>query len=766
MNRSWNRVCAVKSRYSSVWIPILFLLFSISGVLGCNATLILYSLTPTLVVAPISAQTLGNPPITVSASSQSHGAVTYSVQSGPATITGNIVTLTGVGEVEIQASQAQSGSYRSATGIATFEVYAAPILTSEPVGQTVCEGSSATFTIAASNASKVTWFGPTNLAIGSGPTLKLDNVTPSNDGSYHAVISNPAGSSVTSQQAVLNVLPFTAPSILAAPAPVTAFVTQTATFTTISTGKGILSYQWYENGNMITGATSHTYTTGPLTLEDSGASISVAVRSDECPASSVTSTPAILTVSSSDNAIPPTIISQPTNQTATVGDTATFSVFATGAGALSYRWYRVPYSADKTTTRGNAIVGANSVNYTTNILTQINDGDDYYVVVSNPFGSAISTRASLTVGPGIRIVSQPRTESIPGNTTAKFDVSATCRTCALAYQWYYYAPGSSTATALSDGPAPDGARISGSTTSALTIDDTPVAATGSSVFVVVRSTIDGITQIAGTNMVTSDTAGLFVDPLPGVGNPVSGLGLCNEVSNGTNWALLGQTPGNSPGDIPYQNSSDCSVVLTDGKMFESSLIFWPVPLKTTNLLTITFTVALSTTYIPADGFTMILIDPTQGGTPTSPGASGAGMGAEGIPGVVLAFDTFQDCNDNGEPDPNNCGYNASNGASDPTTVPYMSVGQGGGTLWENPWTYVNGNLNTDASADYSAATFASATHTYIVRITSNMMTVLMDGNQLFNGQIKIPPVVYFGFTAATGGGAETTKVSNLTVNTW
>ncbi len=54
---------------------------------------------PTLSFAPIAAQTYGNPPFAVSATSASSGAVTYTIVSGPATIAGNMVTLTGAGTV-------------------------------------------------------------------------------------------------------------------------------------------------------------------------------------------------------------------------------------------------------------------------------------------------------------------------------------------------------------------------------------------------------------------------------------------------------------------------------------------------------------------------------------------------------------------------------------------------------------------------------------------------------------------------------------------
>ena len=77
--------------------------------------------TPTMTFA-VPGHTFGDVPFAVSADSNSTGAFTYSVLSGPATIGGSTVTLTGVGTVVLQASEAASDNYASATTTATFSV--------------------------------------------------------------------------------------------------------------------------------------------------------------------------------------------------------------------------------------------------------------------------------------------------------------------------------------------------------------------------------------------------------------------------------------------------------------------------------------------------------------------------------------------------------------------------------------------------------------------------------------------------------------------
>jgi hypothetical protein len=63
----------------------------------------------------VATHTYGDTPFSISATSNSTGAITYSVVSGPATISGSTVTLTGAGTVVLQASQAAADSYAAST---------------------------------------------------------------------------------------------------------------------------------------------------------------------------------------------------------------------------------------------------------------------------------------------------------------------------------------------------------------------------------------------------------------------------------------------------------------------------------------------------------------------------------------------------------------------------------------------------------------------------------------------------------------------------
>ena len=84
----------------------------------------------------------------------------------------------------------------------------------------------------------------------------------------------------------------------------------------------------------------------------------------------------------------PVIVSQPTNQTVNVGGTAIFSVTASGTPPLIYQW----------NFNGTNIAGMTNPSLTlTNV--QFSQAGNYSVLVTNAFGSALSSNAVLTVNP-------------------------------------------------------------------------------------------------------------------------------------------------------------------------------------------------------------------------------------------------------------------------------------------------------------------------------------------------------------------------------
>jgi hypothetical protein len=149
-----------------------------------------------------------------------------------------------------------------------------------------------------------------------------------------------------------------------------------------ATGTAPLAYQWKKNSVAISGATSSSYTTPATAISDNGAQFTVAVSNTT---GSATSGAATLTVSAA--AVAPLIAAQPVSQTVTAGQTASFSVTATGTAPLTYQWKK----------NGTAISGATSASYTTPATSTSDSGGQFTVAASNTVGTVTSNTATLTV---------------------------------------------------------------------------------------------------------------------------------------------------------------------------------------------------------------------------------------------------------------------------------------------------------------------------------------------------------------------------------
>ncbi len=234
-------------------------------------------------------------------------------------------------------------------------------------------------------------------------------VTPSNAGYTFA----PVNQNVTVGTANITGVNFTdnvaatGPTITTQPANQTVTAGQTATFTVVASGTAPLSYQWQKNGANIAGATTASYTTPVTTTAASGSTFDVVVSNT---AGSVTSAAVTLTVTAA--AVAPTITTQPTNQTVTAGQTATFTVVAAGTAPLSYQWLK----------NGVNIAGATSASYTTPVTTTADNGSTFRVVVTNTAGTVASSAATLTVNAAAvapTITSQPIEPDGDGGTDGK-----------------------------------------------------------------------------------------------------------------------------------------------------------------------------------------------------------------------------------------------------------------------------------------------------------------------------------------------------------
>jgi len=346
-------------------------------------------------------QTCSGPVIEISASPRS-GAVPLDVQF-TATNVGQSAVYTWAwsfgdgGTADVQNPQhtyAAAGSFTAqciASGIGgsdtatlSIQAIAPPVITTQPLGQSVTETETATFSVVASGAAPLTYQWRRNGTEISGATAAAYTtpaVTLADNGAvFSCVVSNAVGS-VTSSDAILTVNAIAPPVIVTDPADQLTGVGRTATFSVVATGFGTLGYQWLRNDAPVAGATAASYTTPPATLDDDGTRFSCVVSN---AGGSVTSTDAVLSVTLET---PPAITADPGNVWVSEGQTATLSVTASGSLPLTYQWKKGEYD-----------VGTGSPTFTLQAVT-LQDAGAYRVIVTNTFGADTSASAMITVLP-------------------------------------------------------------------------------------------------------------------------------------------------------------------------------------------------------------------------------------------------------------------------------------------------------------------------------------------------------------------------------
>ncbi len=629
-------------------------------------------------------------PGTVSFSATVSGGVTNTLNwsASDGSFAGNTWTSpSAAGTYTITATSADNPAIHATTTVTV----SAPAIVKQPVSVAACANAATTLAVSANYAASYQWYlGGVAIPGAVASSYLVPSASAMDAGSYTVSVGNAAGSAM-SQAATLSV----GSTITANPVNATVGLLQPATFTVAAQGKSPFTYQWYvqpagaASFTAIPGATVSSYST--TAVSDSGGNQYEVVVKDGCGAS-LTSTPA--TLSLKDMAVPPIITQQPVSQAVGVGGSVTFRTDTATATASTYQWYRVPAGA----ATGTAIAGANASSYTvpgsaTNVS---NDQDGYYLVVSNAAGSDVSATATVAVGQGIliRAVDQPQTVEDNVGDTAVFAVNA-ISTLPLTYQWYQAAPGSSSFAA-----------IAGATQSSYTIPSTTADMSGSSLYVVVSN--------GTTASVTSTKAGLLV------GQYAQATNLCDA------WTGLG---------YGIQQAS-CTYQLVPAKSNVAGAVMWPRLVPTSNVQ-LSFTVSIANpSATPGEGFAIVFGDPSLGAGPKSLGSTGLGLGAAGIPGYAITFNTDSAA---GGPKP-----------------PFLGTTFSAASQWGNPW------MDTNTTLTYLAAPSATVTHTFNVSVLNDAVDVLMDGVQVFHGDAALPPVAYLYFTAANGTNYEQVNIGNLT----
>jgi hypothetical protein len=261
----------------------------------------------------------------------------------------------------------------------------AVFITSVTDSISIIEGNSVTLSASASGGTiTYAWFagepGVTTTPAGGGSSI---TVTPAATTTYWLRASNTCGASTSSDAIVITVTPCTSPRILVQPAGGDVLSATTTSLSVGDLGTRPTRYQWYEGStfdtsNPVLNANAASFTT-PLLL----ASTSYWVRiTNDC--GTVDSTSARVNVVSSCQA--PAIVTQPREQTVTLGSNAVVSVVASGT-SLQYAWYQGPV---RDFSRKLPDVGPAA------ITPAITSATQFWVRITSPCGSVNSTAATVS----------------------------------------------------------------------------------------------------------------------------------------------------------------------------------------------------------------------------------------------------------------------------------------------------------------------------------------------------------------------------------
>jgi alpha-tubulin suppressor-like RCC1 family protein len=311
----------------------------------------------------------------------------------------------------------------------------APAITVQPASQTVTEPATATFSVTATGTSpsyqwQLSVDGGTSWSdIGSATAASY--TTPATAAAASGVqfrvqVSNSAGS-VTSSAATLTISAAsptnTAPSFTAQPANQSVAVGTTATFSASVAGTPTPTLQWQRSGNGgsswtdIGSATSSNYTTPATVAGDDGAQFRLVATNSE---GSATSHAVTLTVTAANAA--PVFTTQPQDASVTVGNSAHFSVAASGVPTPAFQWQ---LSTDNGANWSN-ITGATAASYDTPAAAAGDSGQQFRATGSNSEGLAYSNAATLVVTTALTATVRPVSAGGSHSCALKADHSVLC----------------------------------------------------------------------------------------------------------------------------------------------------------------------------------------------------------------------------------------------------------------------------------------------------------------------------------------------------
>lgn len=162
--------------------------------------------TQTIDFTAIREQLFGAPPITLNATASSSLPVTYKLVAGLATLSGNQLTINGIGSIAVRASQNGDTNYMPAVAVNRTFCVRVGELTTIFGPQYVCPGQTATYRINNITGLTYNW----RLSNGTNFTSNRDsvNITWTTPGNYTLIVSatGPCGAPTANDSLVINVI--------------------------------------------------------------------------------------------------------------------------------------------------------------------------------------------------------------------------------------------------------------------------------------------------------------------------------------------------------------------------------------------------------------------------------------------------------------------------------------------------------------------------------------------------------------------------------
>ncbi|MBL7975627.1 MAG: immunoglobulin domain-containing protein, partial [Candidatus Kapabacteria bacterium] len=333
---------------------------------------------------------------------------------------------------------ANNGSYNvlvtsscgnTTSNAATVALTIPAAFTTQPVAQTICQGSSTSMSVAInSDAANPTFQWRLNGAnisqldnqTANLPTLVITNAQTSQTGTYTCLVKTTCQPNGTSSNgAILTINPAT--TITTQPNGVTVCEGTPATLSVVAIGTS-LTYQWRKNGTDVFGATNASYNIPSVVTGDAGTY--TVVVGGSCAPLSVTSNSAVLAVNQRAQ-----ITGTPlTNQTVCQGVNIQFATNAIGA-EITYQWRKNTV----------AITGNASAQTATLTLSNVSPSDngtyDCLVIGTCSPNGVFTNSAVLTVNVPVSMQTTPQSQTVCEGANVQFVSAATGSV--LGYQWRY-----------------------------------------------------------------------------------------------------------------------------------------------------------------------------------------------------------------------------------------------------------------------------------------------------------------------------------------